>query len=145
MCGSSLLEADSKIDPLTVPTPSHEIDAWVLDRLNQTIDTVTKQLEDYNFAAAADELWEFTWNQCCDWYVEGIKHHKKDSLTVLTYVCFTTLVLLHPFIPFITEAIWKNLSSHPNILEDHLMDTIQHAKWPNLQTTPNFNRQCCLI
>ncbi len=135
-----LLESDGVIDPLSIPTPSHEIDAWILDRLNHTIQQVTHHINDYNFAAAADELWEFTWNQCCDWYVEGIKHHKKESLPVLAYVCFATLILLHPFIPFITEAIWKNLSSHPNISEDHLMDTIQHAKWPTESNAVDHDR-----
>ena len=107
-----------------------EIDAWILHRLNQTIQTATHHINDYNLAAAADELWEFTWNQCCDWYIEGIKPHKTASLPVLSYVCFTTLTILHPFMPFVTESIYKNLSSHPNILEDNLMDTIQHATWP---------------
>ena len=135
-----LLESDIVLDPLSIPEPINDIDAWILDRLNQTIEQVTHHLNDYNFAAAADELWEFTWNQCCDWYVEGIKHHKKESLPVLLYVCFATLVLLHPFIPFITEQIWKNLSSHPNISEDHLEDTIQHAKWPEVSSTINQTR-----
>jgi valyl-tRNA synthetase len=134
------MDASRPIDPMAIPTPSTDIDGWVLDRLNHTIETVTDYLNDYNFAAAADELWEFTWNQCCDWYVEGIKLHKKASLPVLTYVCFQTLILLHPFMPFVTEAIWKNLSKHPNIKEDNLMDTIQHAVWPTPTGKVNTNR-----
>ena len=135
-----LMDAPAPIDPMAVPTPTTDIDGWVLDRLNHTIQTVTAQLDDYNFAAAADELWEFTWNQCCDWYVEGMKLHKEASLPVLTYVCFQTLILLHPLMPFVTEAIWKNLSKHPNINEDHLMDTIQHATWPSATGKVNTDR-----
>ncbi len=134
-----LMDSQTVIDPMSVPIPETDIDGWILDRLNQTIETVTDQLNDYNFAAAADELWEFTWNQCCDWYVEGIKHHKSTSLPVLTHVCFQTLILLHPFMPFVTEAVWKNLSKHPQINEDHLIDTIQHAAWPI--ATPVQNNQ----
>ncbi|MEK9727941.1 MAG: valine--tRNA ligase [Candidatus Margulisiibacteriota bacterium] len=135
-----LNDGTNPIDPMTRPTPVTEIDGWILDRLNQTIETVTHHLNDYNFAAAADELWEFTWNQCCDWYVEGIKQHKAESLPVLVFVCFQTLILLHPFMPFVTEAIWKNLSKHPNISEDHLMDTIQHAQWPVAVAIENNQR-----
>ena len=133
-------EANAPIDPTQQPTPTTEMDAWVLDRLNQTITQVTHHLNDYNFAAAADELWEFTWNQCCDWYVEGIKLHRQESVPVLAYVCFTTLVLLHPLLPFVTEAVWKTLSKHPNINEDNLMDTVQHAKWPTASDQINTER-----
>ena len=135
-----LIDASSPIDPMSIPTPTTPIDEWVLDRLNHSITIVTNHLNDYNFAAAADELWEFTWNQCCDWYVEGIKGHKNASLPVLTYVGFQTLILLHPIMPFVTEAIWKSLAKHPNVSEDNLMDTIQHAEWP----TPSapVNHQC---
>ena len=135
-----LMDADAPLNPMTYPTPATEIDGWILDRLNQTIDSVTKQLNAYNFAAVADELWEFIWNQCCDWYVEGIKHHKQDSLPVIVYVCFQILILLHPLMPFVSEAIWKNLSKHPNINEDHLMDTVQHASWPTPQAVINPQR-----
>ncbi|MGA0241924.1 MAG: valine--tRNA ligase [Candidatus Marinamargulisbacteria bacterium] len=135
-----LSDASAPINPCQCPTPTTPIDAWILDRLNQTIETVTHQLNDYNFAAAADELWEFTWNQCCDWYVEGIKLHRSESRAVLTYVCFNILILLHPILPFVTEAIWKTLSKHPQILEDHLMDTIQHATWPTPSAPINVQR-----
>ena len=135
-----LLESSTIIDPLTLPKPTTEMDAWILDQLNHTIQTVTEHIDDYNFAAATEELWEFTWNQCCDWYVEGIKLHKLESLPVLTYVCFSVLVLLHPFMPFVTEQIWKNLTKHPNISEDHLMDTIQHAAWPLVSDAINQDR-----
>ncbi len=136
----SLIEVDQTIDPTKPPTPTTDIDCWIMDRLHLAIDQITHHINDYNFAAAADELWEFTWNQCCDWYVEGMKSHKQDSIHVLSYVCFTTLILLHPYMPFVTEAIWKRLSSHPNINEDHIMDTIQHAQWPTANAPINQDR-----
>lgn len=135
-----LLEADDKIDPLTIPTPSMPIDEWVMDKLNQTIASVTNHLNDYNFAAAADELWEFTWNHCCDWYVEGIKQHKKESLNVLAYVGAQILIMLHPILPFVSDAIWSAWLSHPNICEDSMTDSIQHAKWPTPSGPVNGNR-----
>ena len=136
----SLIEVDQTIDPTKPPTSTTDIDCWIMDRLHLAIDQITHHINDYNFAAAADELWEFTWNQCCDWYVEGMKSHKQDSIHVLSYVCFTTLILLHPYMPFVTEAIWKRLSSHPNINEDHIMDTIQHAQWPTANAPINQDR-----
>ena len=135
-----LTEANVPLNPMHTPQTITAMDAWVIDRLNQTIESVTHHIDDYNFAAAADELWEFTWNQCCDWYVEGIKLHRNESLPTLVYVCYQTLILLHPFLPFVTEAIWKTLSKHPQINENDLMDTIQHAAWPKASAAINHSR-----
>ena len=92
-------------------------DKWILSRLNQTIKTVTQNMEKYELGNASGELQKFVWDDLCDWYIELSKaslysEDKKDkqkTVSVLVYVLSQTLKLLHPFIPFVTEEIWSNL------------------------------------
>ena len=107
----SLIEVDQTIDPTKPPPPPLTliVGLWIGYTLRLTkLPTILMTI----ICRRCRQLWEFTWNQCCDWYVEGMKSHKQDSIHVLSYVCFTTLILLHPYMPFVTEAIWKRLSSH---------------------------------
>ena len=93
-------------------------DAWILDRLNDVVDTVTNQIEAFNFNEAAQCIYDFLWNEYCDWYIELSKvvlygdaddARRKTTCQVLVHVLETVLRLLHPFAPFITEEIWQNL------------------------------------
>jgi valyl-tRNA synthetase len=138
-------------DPACAPIPTTAIDRWILNRYHQMVSVVTAQLADYNFSAAADELWEFVWNQCCDWYIEGIKSHRQESLPVLVYVCFQTVVVMHPFMPFVTEAIWVTLLAHPRIQRSSLPTSVQQAMWPSATETVDtgcldrFNRLFTIV
>jgi len=98
-------------------------DRWILHRLNKTIDTVTGALEDYKFNDAAHELYEFWWHEFCDWYLEltktrmygGDEENSVSSQTakqVLYHVLTSTLKLLHPFMPFISEEIWEKVAGN---------------------------------
>ena len=133
-------DADTPLDPSVIPDPTTDIDAWIMDQLNHTIEQVTDDLNDYRFSAAAHTLLDFTWHQCCDWYVESIKPHKQASRPVLLHVVLTTLILIHPMMPFVTEVIWTTLLQHPRIIEDHLMTTIQYAHWPRPSAPVNTDR-----
>jgi len=83
-------------------------DKWILNKLNSLIKEITDDLENHNFSAAGEKLKEFTWNDFADWYLEVSKIEKgKDE--ILVYVLKQLLILWHPFIPFMTEEIWKNL------------------------------------
>jgi len=93
-------------------------DRWILARLNRVTRTVTEALESYRYNDAAGALYRFVWHEFCDWYLEAIKpdlygnfgeDRKEASLGVLWHVLRNTLILLHPFIPFITEEIWHHL------------------------------------
>ncbi|HAA90791.1 MAG TPA: valine--tRNA ligase [Peptococcaceae bacterium] len=106
-------------------------DRWILSRFNTTVQEVTKNLELYELGEAARTLYEFIWNEFCDWYIELVKPRLYGSNSsesryaaqyVLWYVLLHTLELLHPFMPFITEEIWQHLP--------HSGESIAIASWP---------------
>jgi valyl-tRNA synthetase len=93
-------------------------DRWILSRLNRVSLEMAQALDTYRFNDAAAALYGFVWHEFCDWYLEAIKpalHGKlapgvrERSLAVLWRVLHDTLILLHPFIPFVTEEIWHKL------------------------------------
>lgn len=85
-------------------------DEWVLERLLQVTDSVTKKLDTFQFSQAAEELREFTWNDFADWYLE-IAKIEGDKDEMLLFVLERILSLWHPFIPFVTEEIWKRFET----------------------------------
>ncbi len=90
-----------------------EVNRWILSRLNQCIDTVTKAITNYKFNEGAMRLYDFFRSEFCDWYVELSKPQIKSAETqaVLTHTLRTSLRLLHPFMPFITEEIWELITT----------------------------------
>ncbi len=92
-------------------------DKWILHRLNETAREANAALKDYGFNEAAMGLYQFTWSEFCDWYVELSKRdlygdnpaRKETAQYVLWHVLEELLRLLHPFMPFITEEIWQTL------------------------------------
>ena len=92
-------------------------DRWILSRLATVTDQVTRHLELYEMAAASRILYEFTWSEFCDWYLEMAKSRLKDpaekplAQQMLAGVLDTILRLLHPMMPFVTEMIWQSLNS----------------------------------
>lgn len=90
-------------------------DRWILARLRQAITTVQTQLEAYNPSAALSAARDFFWSELCDWYLECIKPRLRDPQSapmaqqVLAMAIDQILRLLHPFVPFITEALWEHL------------------------------------
>lgn len=85
-------------------------DAWILERLADVTSTVTGHLDHYQLSLAAETLRDFTWNDVADWYIETHKIEKHDA--VLVTVFNTLLELWHPFMPFVTEAMFASL--YPN-------------------------------
>jgi valyl-tRNA synthetase len=96
-------------------------DRWILSRLNGTARDVNKLLAEFQINEAAHLLHEFFWSEYCDWYVEMAKVRLKggdqSALPVLVDVLQTSLRLLHPFMPFVTEAIWQHLRDSVAALE----------------------------
>ncbi|TWT09001.1 valine--tRNA ligase [Planomicrobium sp. CPCC 101079] len=107
-------------------------DSWILTRLNETIEQVTSLAERYEFGEVGRLLYNFIWDDFCDWYIEMAKlplygedeDAKKMTRSVLAYVLDNTMRLLHPFMPFITEEIWQNLP--------HQGESITVAAWPTV-------------
>ncbi|NKE06375.1 valine--tRNA ligase [Bacillus selenatarsenatis] len=107
-------------------------DKWILTRLNETIETVTRLSDRYEFGEVGRALYNFIWDDFCDWYIEMAKlplygedeAAKKTTRSILAYVLDNTMRLLHPFMPFITEEIWQNLP--------HEGESITVASWPQV-------------
>jgi valyl-tRNA synthetase len=88
---------------------------WILSRLATVTDDVNRYLEEYRFNDAANSIYQFIWHEFCDWYLEMAKSEMlipssvKDVKECLLYTLDTSLRLLHPFMPFITEEIWQKI------------------------------------
>ena len=112
-------------------------DKWILSKLNNLINEVTINMDNYNLGVALDNIYSFIWNEFCDWYIEIVKPrlYDKENKTrriaqyILNKVLVNSLKLLHPFMPFITEKIYKNLytknesimiSSYPEYNDKHI-------------------------
>jgi len=85
-------------------------DKWILVKLDELIEFSTTNLEKYNFSVVGERLYEFTWNDFADWYIE-ISKIEKEKNEILLYILEKLLVLWHPFMPFATEEIWKNFET----------------------------------
>lgn len=106
-------------------------DRWILSRLQTTIETVTEAIDAFRMSDATTALYEFTWSEFCDWYVELAKPrmHAGDETVkaVLREVLSTVLGLLHPFMPFITEEIYAQLVAQ-ELVEP--VETLLRTEWP---------------
>ncbi|WP_106497010.1 valine--tRNA ligase [Lentibacillus sp. Marseille-P4043] len=109
-------------------------DKWILTRLNETIEQVTRNTNKYEFGEAGRHLYNFIWDELCDWYIEMAKiplygddeSKKQTTRSVLAYVLDNTMRMLHPYMPFITEEIWQALP--------HQGASITIAKWPEARS-----------
>ncbi len=86
-------------------------DKWILSRFQKLIETTTKQIEEYKFSAAGEHLYQFTWNELADWYVEDKKIEQDETKSeILLYLLTNLLKLWHPYTAFVTEVLWKQLN-----------------------------------
>jgi valyl-tRNA synthetase len=123
-------------------------DRWILSRLSHVVEALTGELEGFHFHAAAHLLYDFTWHNLCDWYLEAVKSrlYGDDAATrrvaqkVLAAVLDAVLRMLHPFVPFITEEIWQHLGER--VADRGLFETrkasemIVRAAWPEMDWFP---------
>jgi valyl-tRNA synthetase len=115
----------------------HLADAWILSRLNSTIRDVTLALEGFSYSEAASTLYHFMWDDFCDWYLEIAKSRinagEAAPKAIVAHTLDFVLRLLHPVMPFITEAIWRNLNEiAPNRGRADLPaePILARAQWP---------------
>jgi valyl-tRNA synthetase len=95
-------------------------DRWIISRLNRTIAEATELMNQFEFGEALRKIHDFMWGEYCDWYIELSKTRLSDNaasspLPVLVHVLETSLRLLHPFMPFVTEELWQNLNRAFNL------------------------------
>lgn len=90
-------------------------DQWILARLDEVATNVTKKIEKYEFSSAGEELRDFTWGDLADWYLE-IAKVEGEKADVLSYVLKSILGLWHPYMPFVTEHIWKTAGFNGSLI-----------------------------
>ena len=111
------LEAEEKklVKDISLPEAKTLSDKWILQKLNEVSNVVVNNLDSMNLSYAGEKLRDFTWNDLADWYLEIAKIEGKKS-EILNYTLNTVLKLWHPFMPFVTEAIWQEFYGKENIL-----------------------------
>lgn len=110
------------LDPSKKLTTESSEDKEIINHLEETRTIVTNALDQYRFHDAAEALYEFIWHQFADKYIEITKTRRAEAQPILEYVFKTSLELLHPFMPFITEELWQKLP--------HVGQSIMITKWP---------------
>ena len=117
-------------------------DRWIINKLDNLIKTVTKNIEDYDLGIALDNIYNFIWNEFCDWYIEIVKSriysdNKAEKIQVsfvLNYVFGDSLKLLHPFMPFITSKIYSNLVNYDD-------NALMISHWPKTRQRVNYDEK----
>ena len=113
-------------------------DRWILSKLNRTIREATENMEKYELGVAIQKIYDFIWDDYCDWYIELTKARlygedaaaKQTAQQVLLYVLDQILRLMHPFMPFVTEEIWQAIP--------HEGEALIVAKWPEFDEGLNY-------
>ncbi|HEX8550295.1 MAG TPA: valine--tRNA ligase [Abditibacteriaceae bacterium] len=123
---ASTVEIDRTLQPQADDLASR----WILARLDSTIETVTAQLQNYDFEGAASALYTFVWGDFCDWFVElskpGLRAGDANRIALLSHVLDQSLRLLHPFMPFLSEEIWAQLPI------ERETESLSIAAWPEV-------------
>ncbi|MBQ8816122.1 MAG: valine--tRNA ligase [Lachnospiraceae bacterium] len=130
----------------TVTTPAMEelapVDKWILSKLNSLTKEVTDNMENFELGIAVQKVYDFIWDEFCDWYIEMVKPRlyatddaasQNAALYTLKTVLLDALKLLHPYMPFITEEIFCTLQSEE--------ESIMISKWPEFAEERNFPKE----
>lgn len=132
-----LMNLSDEVTTVELPQMLTIEDKWILSKYNRLVKEVTQNLDNFEFGVSIAKLYDFIWDIMCDWYIEIVKGRLLEggeasisAQKVLIYVMTSTLKLLHPFMPFITEEIWQSL---PNDKE-----SIMIADFPVYSDSLNF-------
>lgn len=139
---SRFIQMNLTIDNAELPADLALEDKWILHKYNELVKAVTENIDKYELGIAVQKLYDFIWDNFCDWYIEIVKPRLQNhddvaanerAQKVLCYVLRGTMQLLHPFMPFITESIWQALP--------HEGPSIMVSKWPEYQTELCFSAE----
>lgn len=117
-------------------------DKWIISKLETLIVEVTNNLENYDLGVALDKVYNFIWNEFCDWYIEMVKprlysedyNEKVKVCYVLDYIFGISMKLLHPFMPFVTTEIYRNLVKYND-------KDLMVSKWPGARNKDEFKNE----
>ena len=118
------------------------VDKWILSKLNTLVQDVTDNMESYELGIAVQKVYDFIWDEFCDWYIEMVKPRlyntddtvsQNAALWTLKTVLIDALKLLHPYMPFITEEIFCTLQSEE--------ESIMISSWPKYSEDRNYSRE----
>lgn len=111
------------VSDIDMPAPKTLADEWICSELDMTVRSVRDALDRYDFSAGAETLRSFTWEKLADWYLE-ISKIEGEKGHILNAILNTVLKLWHPFMPFVTEAIWQELYGNASLLmTEHFPET----------------------
>jgi valyl-tRNA synthetase len=113
-CQSNGIVASTSV---AAPAATTAVNKWIIGEVVETVATLDKAMADLRFDAAANAIYHFVWNQFCDWYIELIKgSFDEETKAVAGWVLDQILVMLHPFMPFVTEELWSKMGTRENDL-----------------------------
>ena len=137
----NLTESDEELLKMPADSELAIEDKWILSRLNKLVKSVNDNVENYEVGVALGEIYAFTWDQFCDWYIEMAKSRTFEAGTpaaltakrVLVYVLTNILKLLHPYMPFITEEIYQALP--------HRDESIMISEYPSYKAGMDYAKE----
>lgn len=118
-----------KVEKLEEPNKFMVEDKWILTKLSEIIENVTKNIENHDVGVALENLYTFIWQDFCDWYIEMVKPRLYDetseshssAIWTLNYTLKAAITLLHPYMPYVTEEIYENLKHEDGMLINALI------------------------
>jgi len=127
---------------ITEPSVLEPADKWIISKLNRLVKEVTDNMDSFELGIAVQKVYDFIWDEFCDWYIEMVKprlynsddvQSRNAALWTLKNVLIDALKLLHPYMPFITEEIFCNLQSEE--------ESIMISEWPKYREERNFEKE----
>ena len=141
---SRFIMMNMKEDEITVPEDAEleTVDKWIISKCNSVVKEVTENMEHFELGIAVGKIYDFIWDEFCDWYIEMVKPRlynsdkktsRNSALWTLKTVLIDALKLLHPYMPFITEEIFCTLQSEE--------ESIMISKWPSFTEASVYQKE----
>ena len=147
-----MAEAGLKFDLKNIDKANLEdADCWILSRFNTVVKEVTDNMESFELGVAAQKIYDFIYDDLCDWYIEMVKPRfygdnassKETAMWTLRHVLTGALKLLHPYMPFITEEIFCTLKEAEGTLEEN--ESIMISEWPTFSAEFDFAEKAAAV
>ena len=137
---------DGKVPSVDLSTLT-DADRWILSKANDLVKAVTENMENFDLGIAVGKIYDFIWEEFCDWYIEMVKPRlygedmtsKKAAIWTLRTVLTTSLKLLHPYMPFVTEEIYRTLKDAEGAADENT--SIMISDWPTYDGAFAFQKE----